>query len=56
MPTLRLEVFKEGENIETITLKSNSIFMLGRNPQKVDVPLLHDSISREHAAILFDEH
>jgi pSer/pThr/pTyr-binding forkhead associated (FHA) protein len=32
------------------------VFLLGRNQAKVDLPLLHDSISREHAAIIFDEH
>jgi len=54
MPTVKLEVFKEGENIETITLQGKSVFMLGRNQSKVDVPLLHDSISREHAVFIFD--
>lgn len=28
--------------------------MFGRNQAKVDVPLLHESISREHAIILLD--
>ena len=55
MPTVKLECFKEGQHIETITLQGKPIFTLGRNSQKVDVPLLHDSISREHAVILFDE-
>lgn len=56
MPSVTLEVFKDGDHIETITLQGKSFFVLGRNQSKVDLPLLHDSISREHAVILFDEH
>lgn len=31
MPTITLEVFKEGENIETITLQGKAVFIFGRN-------------------------
>jgi pSer/pThr/pTyr-binding forkhead associated (FHA) protein len=55
MPTVKLDCIKDGEHIQTITLQGKPIFTLGRNAAKVDVPLLHDSISREHAVILFDE-
>ncbi len=54
MPTVTLEVYKDGENIETITLQGKATFVFGRNQAKVDVPLLHDSISRAHAAIVLD--
>lgn len=54
MPTVTFEVYKDGENIETITLQGKATFVFGRNQAKVDVPLLHDSISRAHAAIVLD--
>lgn len=55
MPTITLEVYKDGDNIETITLQGKASFIFGRNQVKVDVPLLHDSISRAHAAIVLDQ-
>lgn len=31
------------------------MFLIGRQQNRVDLPLLHESISREHAAIVLDE-
>ena len=54
MPKISLEVFKDGENIESIMLQGKNLFLFGRHP-KCDVPLLHESISREHACLVLDE-
>jgi dual specificity MAP kinase phosphatase len=54
MPTLTIDVFKESEKIETMTLQGKNVYVFGRHP-KCDVPLLHESISREHACLVADE-
>jgi hypothetical protein len=55
MPTISMECFKDNELIESIDLEHKAVFIFGRNPQKCDVPLLHESISRQHAAIIIDK-
>jgi len=55
LPTINLEVFKDGQLIESITLENKSYFIFGANPQKCDVVLKHPSISRVHAAFLVDK-
>jgi len=52
MPVINMEVYKQGQKIETITLENKPVFSFGRI--NCDVPLLHDSISRIHAVIVMD--
>lgn len=54
LPTINLEVSKEKELIESVTLEGKSCFTFGANKQKCDVFLAHPSISRVHAAFLID--
>lgn len=54
MPTINLEVFKDGQLIESITLENRPYYIFGSHPQKCDVVLKHPSISRVHAAFLID--
>ena len=54
MPVICLDVFKEGDRIESVTLQGKNNYILGRHPQ-CDVPLLHESISRQHACVVVDE-
>lgn len=54
MPTLDLDVFKEGALIESISLQHKACFRFGRAPAS-DVTLLHESVSLSHAAFLFDK-
>ena len=53
MPTISLEVFKEGVLIESIFLENRPFFVFGRHPT-CDVILLHESISRFHTAFVID--
>jgi nuclear inhibitor of protein phosphatase 1 len=53
MPTISLEVFKDNELIESILLENKPYFIFGRHP-KNDVVLLHESLSRQHAAFVID--
>ena len=47
-----LDVFKEAELIETIALSaSKRIYTVGRQQGVSDIPLMHTSISREHATL-----
>ena len=55
LPTINLEVFKDGQLIESITLEHKPFFVFGANPEKCDVVLKHPSISRVHAAFLVDK-
>ena len=55
MPTINLEVYKDGELIESITLEGKNCFIFGAHPQKADVVLRHPSISRVHSAFLLDQ-
>jgi hypothetical protein len=54
LPTINLEVYKDNEIIETITLDGKSYYIFGAHQQKCDVMLRHPSISRVHAAFLID--
>lgn len=54
MPIVELDCYKDNQLIETITLQGKACFSFGRNQQKVDVCLMHESISREHACIVLD--
>ena len=55
MPTIQMEVYREKQLIESIKLEHKPVFVFGRNPAKCDVQLLHESISRQHAAIVIDK-
>jgi len=55
IPVIELEVFKEGDLIETITLENKEIFLFGRNEAACNVHLLHESISGVHAAFVVDK-
>eukprot|EP00347_Sterkiella_histriomuscorum_P005853 403355024 len=55
IPTINLEVFKDGQLIESITLENKPYYIFGAHPQKCDVVLKHPSISRVHSAFLIDE-
>jgi len=54
LPTIEMECFKDGDNIESITLQGKTFFVFGRNQARVDLTLMHESISREHVVLLFD--
>lgn len=49
--TLRLEVRKKGEHVESIDLGSSSLAHVGKH-SSASIQLEHPSISRRHAAIL----
>lgn len=53
MPTIAIEVFKDETLIESIFLENKPFFIFGRHP-KNDVVLLHESLSRQHAAFVLD--
>lgn len=53
MPTIAIEVFKDSDLIESIFLENKPYFMFGRHP-KNDVVLMHESLSRFHAAFVID--
>ena len=55
IPIINLEVFKEGQIIESITLENKPYYVFGAHPQKCDVILKHPSISRVHSALLVDQ-
>jgi len=55
IPTIELEVYKEGSIIESIILEGKSLFVFGCNPNKANVILMHASISRCHAALIIDK-
>ena len=54
MPSINLEVLKDGQLIESITLEGKNCFVFGAHQQKCDYLLRHQSISRVHAAFLID--
>jgi nuclear inhibitor of protein phosphatase 1 len=54
MPTISLEVFKDGECIESILLENKPFFLFGRHPS-CDVILMHESLSRFHTAFIVDK-
>ena len=58
IPSVQLDVYKEGQLIETINLENKDIFKFGKQDSSGSgdtVQLLHESISDVHAAIAFDQ-
>ncbi|CDW73079.1 fha domain containing protein [Stylonychia lemnae] len=55
LPSINLEVFKDGQLIESITLENKPYYVFGAHPHKCDVVLKHPSMSRVHAAFLIDQ-
>ena len=53
-PHLYFDVFKEGALAGCLNLSGASQLTFGRDADRVDVPLEHDSISRHHATMTFD--
>lgn len=53
-PTISLEVYKDDVHIESITLENKPYFIFGRHPNN-DVVLMHESLSRQHAAFVIDK-
>eukprot|EP00753_Platysulcus_tardus_P009491 PLAT214.5.p1 GENE.PLAT214.5~~PLAT214.5.p1 ORF type:complete len:563 (-),score=214.62 PLAT214.5:1736-3424(-) len=51
----RLDVFKAGVQLSAIELRGKGAWLLGRRPD-ADIVLLHESCSRSHALIVFNEH
>ena len=57
IPSIMIDVLKDGRLVETITLENNAVFKLGRHSQTENfVHLMHESISMMHAALVLDEH
>ena len=54
MPKIEIDVFKDGERIESITLENNPLFIFGRG-HKSDMILRHESIALQHAAFVLDK-
>lgn len=50
-----MEVIKDGKIIDNYELMGKSSYLFGRNQESCDFVLYHESISRQHALILFDE-
>ena len=50
--THRLEAIKDGEVVFTLELAKRPFFVLGKQKELVHVQLEHDSISRQHCAIV----
>lgn len=50
-----LEVIKDGAVVEKLAINEKPFYLLGRQPDAVDIILAHESISRVHAALQFDE-
>jgi hypothetical protein len=55
LPSIKLEVFKEGQKIETILLENKSLYIFGSHPNKAHVVLKHESISRVHGGLIIDK-
>lgn len=51
-PQSILEVFKENKLVEKIKIGARVCVTFGRNENMVDIGLQHQSISRQHAAII----
>lgn len=51
---MKIEVLKGGEAIEELELGGKAVFFLGLQPDRVDIHLLHPSISRVHSALITD--
>lgn len=58
IPQVRLDVIKDGHQIETINLNMSNLFKFGRDSAASStdfVHLLHESISPIHAALAIDK-
>lgn len=60
IPSIRLDVYKDGSQIETIDLENRTVFKFGRSQSATSqftdtVQLLHESISSCHAAFVIDK-
>ncbi len=51
--TFKLFVFKDSSVVETIDLSARSYFRLGRDDKLNHIPLLHESISSQHAVLQY---
>jgi pSer/pThr/pTyr-binding forkhead associated (FHA) protein len=51
-----LQIMKKKELISTISLKSSKYLIFGRKKDLCDVVLDHQSISRQHCVLFFDQH
>ncbi|PWN47463.1 SMAD/FHA domain-containing protein [Violaceomyces palustris] len=49
----RLYVFKDGKEIDMLTLGRQSCYLLGRDRTVTDIPIDHPSCSKQHAVIQF---
>ncbi|MCO5598698.1 hypothetical protein L7F22_052796 [Adiantum nelumboides] len=49
----RLYVFKDGKEIEILHISRQSCYLIGRDNTVVDIPVDHQSISKQHAVIQF---
>lgn len=54
LPVINLEVCKDNQLIESVTLDGKNCYIFGAHPQKCDVVMKHPSISRVHSAFLID--
>ena len=54
MPKIEIDVLKDSELIESITLSNNPMFIFGRGP-KCDMVLRHESIDLQQAAFVLDK-
>lgn len=50
-----MEVFREGEKVETIKIGMRAVITFGRNEHVCDIGLAHQSISRQHAVVVHDK-
>lgn len=55
LPKILIDVEKDGQIFESITLGGKSIFTFGSNPNKSNVVLMHASISRIHSALIVEK-
>ena len=49
----RLYVFKGDENVQTLHVSRESAYLMGRDQEVVDIPLLHGSCSSQHAVLQY---
>lgn len=50
-----LEVIKDGTVAETIDISKQPFYIIGRAPDQAQIVLMHESVSRAHAALQFGE-
>ncbi|PWN35538.1 SMAD/FHA domain-containing protein [Meira miltonrushii] len=49
----RLYVFKDGKEVDILHISRQSCYLIGRDSNVVDIPVDHQSISKQHAVIQF---